>query len=303
MNEAPKENERATIMDACQSISRSADALKSCHTVDGDWGEDLDAKAFYDAEMLLLGRLTAMLDNPAQPEPIDMLLFCPKCGVQHVDAPEPFTPAGRCECAGPDECETCESNRAAFEESWQNPPHRSHLCHACGTIWRPADVPTNGVAAIQTRGKADTWNGQREPRASAGVIAAARAVIEADRAQTLTTEHVNALDNAINIHHGELTLRKPRAAASPDDQRDGMRWRALMKNGEPEVLVERTQRRVIQRTQPVAFSSPNLTGPDRFDTPSEMWVKRYVMFAWWARENEHRKFIEAIDAISAGEIQ
>lgn len=31
---------RATIMDACQSISRSADALKDCHTVDGDWGDD-----------------------------------------------------------------------------------------------------------------------------------------------------------------------------------------------------------------------------------------------------------------------
>ncbi|KVD52493.1 hypothetical protein WM11_25760 [Burkholderia ubonensis] len=27
---------RAMIMDACQSISRSADALKDCHTVDGD---------------------------------------------------------------------------------------------------------------------------------------------------------------------------------------------------------------------------------------------------------------------------
>ena len=39
----------ATIMDACQSISRSADALKDCHTVDGDWGDDLAAKAFYDA--------------------------------------------------------------------------------------------------------------------------------------------------------------------------------------------------------------------------------------------------------------
>ncbi|MBR8073512.1 hypothetical protein KDX14_28700 [Burkholderia cenocepacia] len=53
--------------------------------------------------------------------------------------------------------------------------------------------------------------GQPEPRASAGVIAAARAVIEADRAQTLTTEHVNALDNAIKIQHGELTLPEPRA--------------------------------------------------------------------------------------------
>ncbi|CAB5083435.1 hypothetical protein IST4116A_01241 [Burkholderia cenocepacia] len=96
---------------------------------------------------------------------------------------------------------------------------------------------------------------------------------------------------------------EPRAEASPEDQLDGMRWRALMKKGEPEVFVERTQRRAIQRTQPVAFASPNLTGADRCDIPSEMWVKRYVMFTWWARENEHRKFVEAVDAISAGEIQ
>ncbi|MCA8447546.1 helix-turn-helix domain-containing protein [Burkholderia vietnamiensis] len=60
---------RATIMDACQSISRSADALKDCHTVDGDWGDDLDAKAFYDAELQLLARLTALLDQPGRPVP------------------------------------------------------------------------------------------------------------------------------------------------------------------------------------------------------------------------------------------
>ncbi len=58
---------RATIMDACQSISRSADALKDCHTVDGDWGDDLAAKAFYDAELTLLERLTALLAHPGQP--------------------------------------------------------------------------------------------------------------------------------------------------------------------------------------------------------------------------------------------
>ena len=180
--------------------------------------------------------------HPGQPEPIDMLLYCPKCGVQHIDHAEPAV----------------EHEHGAVEfEAWDNPPHRSHLCHSCGTIWRPADVPTNGVAAIQTRGKADTWDGKPEPRAK----------------------------------------------VASEYQRDGSRWRALMKNGEPEVFVERTQRRAIKRTQPVAFSSPNLTGADRFDTPSEMWVKRYVMFAWWARENEHRKFIEAVDAIAAGTIQ
>lgn len=58
---------RATIMDACQSISRSADALKDCHTIDGDWGDDVDAKAFYEAELRLLKRLTALLAHPGQP--------------------------------------------------------------------------------------------------------------------------------------------------------------------------------------------------------------------------------------------
>ena len=57
--------------------------------------------------------------------------------------------------------------------------------------------------------------GQSKPCASAGVIAAARAVIEADRAQTLTTEHVNALDNAIKIQRDELTLPEPRAEVMP----------------------------------------------------------------------------------------
>lgn len=64
--------------------------------------------------------------------PIKMILHCPRCQLQHVDEPDERTP------------------------EWDNPPHRSHLCHGCGCIWRPADVPTEGVAAIETRGKADT---------------------------------------------------------------------------------------------------------------------------------------------------
>lgn len=67
-----------------------------------------------------------------EPSPIPMVLHCPNCDEQHIDAPEPGT-------------------------DWDNPPHKSHLCHACGCIWRPADVPTDGVASIKTRGKADTW--------------------------------------------------------------------------------------------------------------------------------------------------
>lgn len=65
--------------------------------------------------------------------PIDMVLHCPNCGTQHIDSEE-----------------LCEGT------SWDNPPHRSHLCHACGHIWRPADVPTNGVKAVLTKGKADS---------------------------------------------------------------------------------------------------------------------------------------------------
>ncbi len=78
--------------------------------------------------------------QPVPPEPVDMVLFCPKCGAQHVDAPEEAFAS---------------SNGKRTMTTWTNPPHRSHLCHACGHIWRPADIPTNGVAAIKTRGKAD----------------------------------------------------------------------------------------------------------------------------------------------------
>jgi len=62
-------------------------------------------------------------------EPVDMLLYCPACGMQHIDAAE-----------GAD---------------WTNPPHRSHLCHSCKHVWRPADVPTNGVARVKTSGAKD----------------------------------------------------------------------------------------------------------------------------------------------------
>lgn len=74
----------------------------------------------------------------AEAVPVDMVLHCPACGLQHIDAPEPLF----------------ESEPGAAQ--WSNPPHRSHFCHGCGHIWRPADVPTNGVAAVKTTGKADS---------------------------------------------------------------------------------------------------------------------------------------------------
>jgi predicted Zn-ribbon and HTH transcriptional regulator len=70
------------------------------------------------------------LANPVQPIP--MILHCPKCGLQHIDKPEP-------------------------DKGWDNPPHRSHLCAGCAAVWRPAEVPTTGVAAMVTRGARDNW--------------------------------------------------------------------------------------------------------------------------------------------------
>lgn len=63
--------------------------------------------------------------------PIPLLLFCPACGVQHVDT-----------------------------HDWaRERAHRSHLCKpedgGCGHVWRPADVATVGVAKLTTAGVAD----------------------------------------------------------------------------------------------------------------------------------------------------
>lgn len=89
--------------------------------------------------------LAAMLAAaPAPVAPIDMVLHCPACGLQHVDAPwQPGAALTNEQIVG-------------AEPVWNNPPHRSHLCHGCGHRWRPADVPTNGVAAVKTKGKADS---------------------------------------------------------------------------------------------------------------------------------------------------
>lgn len=79
------------------------------------------------------GELAAALQSPSLPTPMPMLLFCPKCGLKHIDEVEP---------------------------GWDNPPHTSHLCRptvgGCGTIWRAADVPTAGVERIETSGRTDT---------------------------------------------------------------------------------------------------------------------------------------------------
>lgn len=109
-----------------------ADALEIVDDEDERWLDSDNVDAVRD---LLLEKMP----------PIDMVLHCPKCHKQHIDVPEPrirAAPGGGVTLSG--------------DPSWNNPPHRSHLCHGCGHIWRPADVPTNGVLAITTKGKNDT---------------------------------------------------------------------------------------------------------------------------------------------------
>jgi hypothetical protein len=104
----------------------------------------------------VLGNLYAARDNldrlhdalskgkEGRDDPVKMILFCPACGEQHIDAPE-----GTGTFDGP-------GNNIREIMIWTSPPHRSHLCDACGHIWRPADVPTEGVASIATAGKNDS---------------------------------------------------------------------------------------------------------------------------------------------------
>lgn len=80
---------------------------------------------------------------------VDMILFCPACGAQHVDKAEKCHGACLCAGGGP-------SDDDCICGAWKNPPHRSHLCHSCKHIWRPSDVHTNGVAAIRSKGVNDS---------------------------------------------------------------------------------------------------------------------------------------------------
>lgn len=89
----------------------------------------------------------AALAQPQAETPIDMVLYCPSCHLQHIDAPE--LPESRT-------CKPDGSPVIVYSDEWNNPPHRSHLCHGCGHVWRPADVPTNGVQAVTTKGKNDS---------------------------------------------------------------------------------------------------------------------------------------------------
>jgi hypothetical protein len=116
---------------ATQNLELVIARLEQIIDTEGQYADnlvDLAKDALPCALSIRAARQVPAADSP----PIDMILHCPACHLQHIDAPDERTP------------------------DWKNAPHRSHLCHGCGHIWRPADVPTNGVQAIATKGKADS---------------------------------------------------------------------------------------------------------------------------------------------------
>jgi len=104
-------------------------------------------------------------DNPADAAtvvvPIDMLLFCPRCQMQHIDAPQP-------------------------EQGWTNPPHATHTCQGCGLIWRPSNALTNGAATIeQLEPKHAERIAASHPPVQSEVAAAPQPGVQRDEAPTV----------------------------------------------------------------------------------------------------------------------
>ncbi len=77
-----------------------------------EWGEVVD-------ELLAGGDASTLETAPVSPSPTPMVLTCPTCHERHVD-----------------------------EGEWATRPHKTHLCSRCGTLFRPANVPTVGVAVL-----------------------------------------------------------------------------------------------------------------------------------------------------------
>lgn len=115
-----------------------------------------NSKCRLNVQTLNAPRKHTALDTWNQRAPIDLVLHCPQCGKRHVDQPD--APDRYCVTEADGSCSSTDPRCMHQPEPaprWENPPHRSHLCAGCGYIWRPADVPTNGVAATLTRGQLD----------------------------------------------------------------------------------------------------------------------------------------------------
>jgi hypothetical protein len=165
--------------------------------------------------------------------PIPMILYCPICGAQHVDAPEP-------------------------ENNWSNPPHKSHKCHCCESIWRPADVCTVGVDRIATQGAADTpiaadhdWRALYEETRMAFLILQASGDTKTlksymDRALKAESDLL-----ALQLEHGRV--REAAEGVAPQTFTDGPCWCSCVDTG----FEGRCHDREHCRKMKAALSSPS----------------------------------------------
>ncbi len=186
----------------CEALMKEA-----CAQAGVAWGEDEKpqsiainvmmrvANAAHKAGFELGKKRMAAARDQQDAKPVDMVLHCPLCHLQHIDEAEVLPMAYAIGAA----------NFSPGYVPWDNPPHRSHLCHGCGHIWRPADVPTNGVAAIKTTGKAD------------GPVATAR---QSDW-QPMTTAPTSGMI-LLTVEHASGERRVFPAEASTDA--DNLRW-------------------------------------------------------------------------------
>lgn len=108
--------------------------------------------------------------EPVAKKPIDMILFCPKCGMLHVDKKRVDKPDFDSMSDDPgfrDEHPDWPAAEAAMlkwqNDNWTNPPHKTHRCQGCAFEWRPSNHPTNGVEVLSDEG----W---REPLIAGGTL-------------------------------------------------------------------------------------------------------------------------------------
>lgn len=77
-------------------------------------------------ETLVQALASTNTGEPGSPKPQQMILYCPVCHKQHID-----------------------------EGVWALRPHKTHLCQFCEQEWKPAMVPTVGVAHLNPSKKED----------------------------------------------------------------------------------------------------------------------------------------------------
>lgn len=81
-------------------------------------------------------------------KPIPVVINCPECGLQHVDAP---APCSLHECTHSGVCYASANGQAEKCDRWDNPPHRVHKCAGCGCLFEVASVNTVGVGSLVLR--------------------------------------------------------------------------------------------------------------------------------------------------------